>query len=113
MAKVRYMIDYLFDEARFKRGEAPYVPCGVWAMSETQFEVGYLPGFEERAQKVDGWLTELVEQGIWPERVDGFLKFWRDNRSSADGSFSDIVETERTGSVNEYVRELLDGLHNS
>ncbi len=107
MAKLRYMIDYVFDEARFKRGEYPYVPCGVWAMSETQFEVGYLPGFEKRAQQVDTWLSELVENGIQPERVDGFLEFWRERRASFDGSFSRILEMASLGSVVECVRSVL------
>lgn len=95
MAKVRYMIDYVFDDARLARGENPYVPAGVWAMSETQFEVAYLPGFEARAEEVDAWLTGLVEEGIDPVKVEGFLEHWRDRRPSQNGSFAETTAAER------------------
>lgn len=64
--------------------------------------MGYLPGFEERVQKVDGWLTELDERGIQPERVDGFLEFWRERRASFDGSFSRILEMASLGAIEQY-----------
>lgn len=107
MAKIRYVIDYVFDESQLARGKNPYVPCGVWAMSDSQFEVGYSKGFEARAEEVDAWLTELVEQGIRPERVEGFLEYWRERRPSLSGTISEIIVTVKYTSLLTCVEEVL------
>ena len=91
--KVRYMIDYVFDDARHDRGLDPYVPCGVWAVGDS-FDAGYLLGFEEREDEVNWLVNGWVEQGIEPWKEAGFLEYWRDTRSSYRGAFGETVETD-------------------
>ena len=113
MAKVRYMIDYVFDEKRDARGENAYVPCGVWAISETQFEVGVLEDdFPERSEEMHWFINDLVEKGIKPHKVEGFMEYWRDSRSPYRGMFSEIVETDEFEHAVQCVNALLERLRN-
>ena len=92
--KLRYMIDYVFDDKRHERSLDPYVPAGVWVVTPTSFDFGYLPGFEEREDEVNWLLNGWIEQGIEPWCNEGFLEYWRESRSPMRGVFGEVVETE-------------------
>ena len=99
--KLRYMVDYVFDDARFEKGLDPYVAAGVWVVTPTGFDMGYLPGFEEREDEVNWMLNDWIEKGIDPWLNEGFLEYWRESRSPYSGSFGEILETmEFEGSGN-------------
>ena len=92
--KLRYMIDYVFDEKRDERGLDPYVPAGVWVVTPTGFDMGYLPGFDEREDEVNWMLNDWIEQGIDPWFNEGFLEYWQESRSPYRGTFGEIIETD-------------------
>ena len=92
--KLRYMIDYVYDEKCFAKGLDPYVPAGVWVVTPTGFDFEYLPGFEEREDEVNWLLNDWIEQGIDPWLNKGFLEYWQESRSPYSGNFGEIVETE-------------------
>ena len=106
--KLRYMIDYVFDDKRHERGLDPYVPCGVWVVTPTSFDCGYLPGLEEREDEVNWLLNGWIEQGIEPWRNEGFLEYWYESRSPMRGAFGEIVETDRYANSPECVTDILD-----
>ena len=108
--KLRYMIDYVYDEKRFERGEAPYVPCGVWVVTETSFDAGYLEGFEEREDEVNWLVNGWVEQDTMPWLNPGFLEYWQESRSPYRGSFGEIVETDKYENSSECVKDILEKL---
>ena len=91
---LRYMIDYVYDDKRFEKGLDPYVPAGVWVVTPTGFDMGYLPGFEEREDEVNWMLNDWIEQDVAPWRNEGFLEYWRESRSPYRGAFGEIIETE-------------------
>ncbi|HPQ71636.1 MAG TPA: hypothetical protein PKW95_21095 [bacterium] len=66
--RFRYMIDFVYDGARFDKGLDPYVPAGVWVVTPTGFDFGYLPGFEEREDEVNWMLNDWIEQNVTPWR---------------------------------------------
>jgi hypothetical protein len=56
--------------------------------------MGYLPGFEDREDKVNWMLNDWIEQGINPWLNKGFLEYWQESRSPCSGFFGEIVETD-------------------
>ena len=95
--KLRYMIDYVYNEKRFEKGLDPYVPCGLWVVTPTGFDAGYLPGFEEREDEVN-WLDP------------GFMEYWRESRSPYRGAFGETIETEKYESSGKCIEAVLKGL---
>ena len=108
--KLRYMIDFVFDKKLDERGLSPYVPAGVWVVTPTGFDFGYLPGFEEREDEVNWMLNDWIEQGITPWRNEGFLEYWQESRSPYRGTYGEVVETEEYANSGECVQAVLDKL---
>ena len=108
--KLRYMIDFVYDEKQEERGLSPYVPAGVWVVTPTGFDFGYLPGFEEREDEVNWMLNDWIEQGITPWRNEGFLEYWQESRSPYRGTFGEIVETDQYENSGTCVNEVLRSL---
>ncbi len=108
--KIKYMIDFVYDGTRFDKGLDPYVPAGVWVVTPTGFDFGYLPGFEEREDEVNWMLNDWVEQGIKPWLNEGFLEYWQESRSPYRGTFGDIVETDRYENASKCIEAVLDTL---
>ena len=111
MAKVRYMIEYLADPKKSAAGEIEYLPCGVWAVSDSQFEIGILKEkFPERAEEIHWFINYLVERDIRPHQDPEFLEYWRDSRSAYKGMFSEIAETDEFTSAVNCVNAMLERL---
>jgi len=108
--KLRYMIDYVYDEKRFEKGLDPYVPAGLWVVTPTGFDMGYLPGFEEREDEVNWMLNDWIEQGVTPWRNEGFLEYWQEGRSPYRGAFGNIIETDQYESSGKCIEATLGDL---
>ena len=107
--KVRFMIDYVFDETRHDRGLDPYVPCGVWVVGDS-FDAGYLPGFSEREEELNWLVNDWVEQGVEPWKNEGFLEYWQEARSPYRGMFG-VIQAGECEHEAACVIQALDRLH--
>jgi len=105
--KLRYMIDYVFDDKRHERGLDPYVPAGLWVVTPTGFDAGYLPGFEEREDEVNWLVNGWVEQDIKPCLNPGFMEYWQESRSPYRGTFGDIIESEQYENSGECIKAII------
>ena len=110
--KLKYMIDFVYDEKRFEKGLDPYVPAGVWVVTPTGFDMGYLEGFEEREDEVNWLLNDWIEQGVDPWLNEGFLEYWQESRSPYSGTFGEIVETDRYANSPKCIEDVLEKLRN-
>jgi len=108
--KLKHMIDFVYDEKRFAKGLDPYVPAGVWVVTPTSFDMGYLPGFEEREDEVNWLLNDWIEQGIDPWLKEGFLEYWQESRSPYRGAFGETVETDEYKNSSKCIEDLLGKL---
>jgi len=111
--KLKYMIDFIYDEKRFEKGLDPYVPAGVWVVTPTSFDMGYLPDFEEREDEVNWLLNDWIDQGIDPWLNDGFLEYWQESRSPYSGAFGEITKTAKFENSGTCIAEVLDRLRDS
>jgi len=109
--KLRYMIDYVYDEKRFEKGLDPYVPAGLWVVTPTGFDAGYLPGFEEREDEVNWLVNGWVEQDTKPCLNPGFMEYWRESRSPYRGAFGETIETDEYENSGKCVEAVLGRLH--
>ena len=110
--KLRYMIDYVYDEKRFEKGLDPYVPAGLWVVTPTGFDAGYLPGFEDREDEVNWMLNDWIEQNVTPWRNEEFLEYWQESRSPYRGAFGETVETEEYESSGKCIEAVMERLRN-
>lgn len=104
------MLDFVFDRKQDERGLSPYFVAGLWVVTPTGFDFGYLPGFEEREDEVNWMLNDWLEQDVTPWRNEGFLEYWQESRSLYRGTFGEIVEIaeyENSGKCIEAVLEVL------
>jgi len=105
--KLRYMIDYVYDAKRFEKDLDPYVPAGLWVVTPTGFDAGYLPGFEERDDEVNWLVNDWVEKDIKPCLNPGFMEYWRESRSPYRGAFGETIETSQFVSSYELIHHVL------
>lgn len=108
--KLRYMIDYVYDEKRFEKGLDPYVPCGLWVVTPTGFDAGYLPGFDEREDEVNWLVNGWVEQNIKPCLNPGFLEYWQESRSPYRGMFGSIENTDFFDTSSALIEQILHAI---
>lgn len=96
---LRYMIDYV------RQRDDEYTPVGIWVQGNgpgIDFEQFYGESnlAKERESEAVWVINRLVEYGVTSLPSD-FLDYHRGQRNPYEGNFSEIVETNEYGSIQE------------